>query len=159
METKCLHPQPIFPCKSSWNFSKKSKCDNILSSWKMTFQALDLKGWHFLDLYDKENNFLEPIYVKSRSWLKFFGHSNSLYARATRAIVNHAPIGEYRLRFFPRKDFSCLCRSYPIKSKYHILHECKKLNVCWNPRRDSISHFIFFLEFNSRAISNEMAIT
>ena len=95
----------------------------------MTFQALDLKGWHFLDLCNKKNNFLEPTYVKSRSWLKFFGHSNSLCVRATRAIVNHITIGEYRLRFFPREDFSCLCGSYPMKSKYHILYECKKFNV------------------------------
>ena len=159
MKTKCFYPQLLFPCKSSWDFSKKSKCDNILSSWKMTFQALDLKGWHFLDLCNEENNFLKPMYVKGRSWLKFFGHSNSLCARATRAIFNHTPIGEYRLRFFPREDFSCPCGSYPIESRCHILHECKRFNAYWNPRRDSVSHFVLFLEFNSRAFSFETAIT
>ena len=27
--------------------------------------------------------------MKDRSWLNFFRHSNSLYTRVTRAIVNH----------------------------------------------------------------------
>ena len=99
------------------------------------------------------------MYTKGRSWLKFLGHSNSLYARVTRVIVNHAPIDEYRLRFFPREDFSCLCKAYPIESRHHILHKCRRFNAYWNLRRDSISHFILFLEFNSRAFLLEMTIT
>ena len=66
----------------------------------MTFQVSDFKGKQFLDLLDSNDNIIEPLYIKGRSWLKFFGHSNSLCARASRAITNHAPIGEYRLRFF-----------------------------------------------------------
>jgi len=50
--------------------------------------------------------------MNGRSWLKYFGHSNSLYARATRTIINYAPIGEYRLRFFLREEFKCLCSLY-----------------------------------------------
>ena len=37
--------------------------------------------------------------------------------RATRAITNHAPIGKYRLKFFPWEDFSCLCGTYPIETR------------------------------------------
>ena len=103
---------------------------------------------HFLDLVDADNKPIEPLYIKGSSWLKFFGHSNFLYVRATRAITNHAPIGEYRLRFFSREDFSCLCRLYPIKSRHHILHKYKRFNNYWNPRGDLISHFVLFLEFN-----------
>ena len=58
----------------------------------MMFQALDNKGRHFLDLLDNNFNIIKLTYSKSRSWLKYFGHSNSLYTRATRAIVNYAPI-------------------------------------------------------------------
>ena len=61
----------------------------------MTFQVLDSKGKHFLDLVDGDENTLEPSYIKGSSWLKYFGHSNTLCARASRAITNHAPIGEY----------------------------------------------------------------
>ena len=61
----------------------------------MTFQASNFKGNQFLDLLDDDNNIIEPSYIKGGPWLKVFGHSNSLCAHATRAITNHAPIGEY----------------------------------------------------------------
>jgi len=122
----------------------------------MTFQASDLKGHHFLELCDEDNIPLEPLYSKGGTWLKYFGHSNSLCARATRAIVNHTPIGEYRMRFFPREDFSCPCSNYPIESRHHILHKCRRFNKYWNPRRDLISHFILFLELNCSAFSFEI---
>jgi len=63
----------------------------------MTFQALEEKGKHFLDLLDDDLNAIEPSYTKDGPWLQSFGHSNSLCIYATRAITNHAPIGEYRL--------------------------------------------------------------
>ena len=61
----------------------------------MSFQASDEKGHHFLELLNNDNNPLEPTYSKSGSWLKYFGHYNSLCIRAIRAIVNHASIREY----------------------------------------------------------------
>jgi len=81
----------------------------------MIFQTSDLKEKHFLDLLNN-NNIIKPLYIKDRLWLKHFGYSNSLCARATRLITNHAPIGEYRLRFFPREDFSCPYGLYTIES-------------------------------------------
>ena len=80
----------------------------------MTFQASDQKGWQFLELVDNDNNPIRPSYINGRSWLKFIDHSNLLYARVTRAIVNHAPIDKYRLWFFPKEDFKCLC--YKLKT-------------------------------------------
>ena len=63
----------------------------------MTFQASDGKGNHFLDLLDDDLNVIEPSYARGEPWLQAFSHSNSLCTHATRAITNHAPIGEYRL--------------------------------------------------------------
>ena len=100
-ETKKFNLPPIFLYKSSWNFSQKDKCDEILNKLKMIFQASDNKGRHFLELLDNNLNIIELTYSKGGSWLKYFSHLNSLYTRAIRAIVNHAPIGEYWLRFFP----------------------------------------------------------
>jgi len=71
----------------------------------MTFQALNAKGRQFLELFDDNLQSIEPSYSKGGSWLGYFGHSNSLCARASRAIVNHALIGEYHLRFFPQEEF------------------------------------------------------
>jgi len=152
-KTKSFNLTPLYPCKSSWEFSKKSKSDEILNTWKMTFQASDSKENQFLDLLDDDDNIIEPSYVKGRLWLKVFGHSNSLCACATRAIMNHAPTGKYRLRFFPREDFKYLCGLYSIESRRHILYECGRFNGYWNPRRDSLSHFVMFLEFNPSAFT------
>jgi len=152
-EMKSFNFAPLLPNKNSWDFSKKLECDNIIKKWKMTFQASDLKGRNFLDLVDGDNNILEPTYSKDGTWLQHFGHSNTLCAKATRAITNHAPIGEYQLRFFPNEEFSCLCGFYPIESRWHILHECRRFNKYWNLRRDSISHFIQFLERNLGAFA------
>ena len=119
----------------------------------MTFQALDLKGNQFLDLLDNNNNIIELSYVKEGLWLKMFGHSNSLCAHATRAITNHAPTGKYRLRFFSKKEFKCPCGQYPIELRCHILHEYGRFNDYWYPRRDSLSHFVMFLETNPSTFS------
>jgi len=43
-ETKTFNPIPLFLCKISWDFSKKSKSNTILKVWKIMFQASNLKG-------------------------------------------------------------------------------------------------------------------
>jgi len=117
------------------------------------FQASNLKGNQFLDLLDNDNNIIKLSYAKRESWLKLIGHLNSLCVQAIRAITNHTPTGKYRLRFFPREEFNYPCGQYPIKSKCHILYKCGRFNGYWNPRRDTLSHFIMFLEFNPSAFS------
>jgi len=112
-----------------------------------------------MELLDEDLKPVEPLTANSSLWLILFGHSNLLCARATRVIVNHAPIDKYRLRFFPRKEFKCLCGLYSIETRHHILHDCKRYNSYWNPRRDTIAYFTLFLEFNSRAFSFGESIT
>jgi len=117
------------------------------------FQASDGKRKQFLNLLDNNSNDIKPSYVKGGPWLQAFGQSNTLCACTTRAITNHAPIGEYRLRFFPIEEFKCSCGVYPIKSRRHILHDCSRFNGYWNPRRDSLSHFVMFLKTNPNAFA------
>jgi len=95
----------------------------------MVFQALDDKGRHFMDLLNDNLKPVESSTTNSSLWLKLFDHSSSLCTRATRAIVNHASIGEYRLRFFSQEEFKCSCGFYPIKTRYHIFHNYKRYNV------------------------------
>jgi len=68
-DMKLFNLTPLLPNKYSWNFSKKLKSDNIINTWKMIFQALDLKGRNFLELVDNNNKLLEPTYCKGSSWL------------------------------------------------------------------------------------------
>ena len=60
----------------------------------MLFQALDYKRNNFFNLLDNKYLSIKPIYTKDSAWLELFEHSNLLYARTTRAITNHAPIGD-----------------------------------------------------------------
>jgi len=125
----------------------------------MIFQASDLKGNYFPDLLD--NNYLpvKPTYSKGSLWLKLFGYSNFLYARATRAITNHAPIREYYLRSFLREIFSCLYRLYPIELRHHVLYKCRRYNNYWNSNRVFLSHFVLFLKYNLEAFSFHKEVT
>ena len=126
--------------------------------WRMNFQVSDLKGRNFLELLNNNSNPLKLSTIKGGLWLKYFSHSNFLCIRAAKAIVNHAPIGEYQLKYFPKEEFTCLCGIYPIESRHHILHKCKRFNNYWNPRRNSIGHFSQFLIFNNKAFSFEDSI-
>jgi len=94
-DTKSFISSPNFPNKLSWDFCKKHDFNSILAQWKMLFQASDSKGRNFLELFDNDSNPIKLSAAKGRPWLKLFGLSNSLCTRATRAIVNHAPVGKY----------------------------------------------------------------
>ena len=96
-DSKAFSVTSSYPTKLSWDFCKKSDCDKLSKLWKMTFQASDGKGNHFLDLLDDDLNIIEPSYARGGPWLQAISHSNSLCAHAVRASTNHAPIGEYRL--------------------------------------------------------------
>ena len=83
----------------------------------MYFQVSDLKGRNFLELLNNNSNPLKLSAIKSSLWLQYFGHFYFLCTRATRAIINHAPISEYQLRFFSREEFACPYILYPIESR------------------------------------------
>ena len=91
---------PILLYKVLQDFSKKEECNNIIRNWKMIFQISNLKGNYFLKLLDNDYYIIIPTYTKEDSWINYFSHLNSLYARATRVITNNVPIEEYHLRFF-----------------------------------------------------------
>ena len=152
-DSKEFNPIPVLPSKISWDFCKKANSNNCINLWKMTFQASDGKGKQFYDLVNNNLEIIELSYTKGGPWLQSFGHSNLLCARATRAITNHAPIGKYRLQFFPKEDFKCFCGDYPIKTRRYILHEYMRHNKYWNPRRDTLSHFVMFLSANPKAFT------
>ena len=152
-DSKSFSVSPSYLTKISWDFCKKSDCDESIKLWKITFQALDGKGNHFLDLLDGDLNVIKPSYARGGPWLQVFGHSNSLCACAVRVITNHTPIREYRLRFFLNIDVVCPCNNYPIETRRHILYKCRRFNGYWNPRRDTLKHFTMFLTANPNAFA------
>jgi len=61
----------------------------------MRFQAPDDKGQYFLKLCNDNIQSIILSIAKGGLWLKYFGHSNLLCIKVSRAIVNHVPIGKY----------------------------------------------------------------
>ena len=59
-ETKKFSLLSIFLYKSSWDFNRENKYDNISNSWKMVFQASDNKERYFIELLDDDD--LKPVY-------------------------------------------------------------------------------------------------
>ena len=125
----------------------------------MTFQVLNYKRNYFFDLLNDDYLPIKSTYTKDSTQLKFISYFNSLYTRVTKAITNYTSIGKYYLRFFPKENFNCLYKSYPIKSRYYILHKYKRYNNYQNPNRESLNYFVVFLKFNSEAFSFHKEIT
>ena len=117
----------------------------------MYFQALEYKERNFLELNNNDYQPIHPTYSKGSAWLKHFSLLNSMCVCITRLIINHAPFGEYRLRFFSKEPFTCTCRNYPIETRRHILFDCVQYKKSWNPKRESLKDILTFLEFNPGA--------
>jgi len=63
-DLKSFNSQPILPSKVSWDYCKKFDSNNITNLWKMTFQASDGKGRHFLDLVNHNFKDIELSHIK-----------------------------------------------------------------------------------------------
>jgi len=63
-DSKSLNPSPMYSSKMSWNYCRKSDCNDIINHWKMTFQVSDGRGRQFLDLVDDNLNIIKPSYTK-----------------------------------------------------------------------------------------------
>ena len=158
-ESKTHRIKPILPSKTAWDFSRKEECDSIVRKWQMYFQASDYKGRNFLELNDNNGNPICPSYSKGGARLKHFSLFNLLCACITRLITNHAPIGEYRQRFFPNKLVACPCGNYPLETREYILYDCEQHKQSWNPKQESLKDVLTFLDSNPGTFCFQEGIT
>ena len=73
-----------------------------------------------------------------------YGGSNSRMARFTRMVLNHAPIGSFRARFFPQEPTNCnQCNVF--QTREHILFNlCQAYKRRW--RHNNILEFLRSLD-------------
>ena len=152
-QVKASECVPVFPCKESYLFSKKKECDNILYEWQESFANSLKKGQCFLDFEDEKQQVIKPTYTKGGSWLPFIGFKNSLCTRFTCMTTGHAPIGEYRQRFFPHLPTSYLCGKVEVQTREHIIMECDLHDPSTRPCNIIINSFVHFLTDNPGAFS------
>ena len=125
----------------------------------MYFQASEYKRRNFLKLNNNDHQPIHSTYSKGCAWLKHFSLSNSICACITRLIMNHAPIGEYRLRFFSKESFACMCGEYIIETRRHILFDSACYKKSWSLKRESLKDILTFLEFNPGAFCFQDSVT
>ena len=73
-------------------------------------------------LFDHQNE-------QARRRLSLFSHSITIYARATRTVLNHVPVGESRARFHPQEPVTCPRGKSDLDTTTHIVTECPRFTV------------------------------
>ena len=151
-QVKASKCPPVFSSKDLHLFSRKKECNSILHEWQKFFANSIKKGQYFLNFKDKKQQVIKPTYTKEGSWLSFIGFTNFLCAWFTHMTTSHAPIGEYRQRFFSHLPTSCPCGEAEVQSCEHIVMECDLHDPFTRPC-NIINSFVHFLVDNPGAFS------
>jgi hypothetical protein len=127
---------------------RSAATEYALGVWSGMFSFPSYRGHNFLILNDGMfGPPVKPSHLKKGPWMRAFGDNPQLFARGCRATLCHAPIGEYRLRFFPSEDTNCShCHSQMVQTRSHILLSCRALDH----RPEECDHLDGFAEFLRR---------
>jgi len=147
-EAKSSHPPPTLLDRNSFLLSKKKECDLTLELWQKSFKDSKKKGQLFLNFEDDNKRVIKLTYAKGGSWLPYIGISNSICVRFTCMMLGHAPIGEYRQRFFPNKAFHYPCGEVDVETREHIFMHYRRYDASFRPRDICISSFVEFITGN-----------
>ena len=109
----------------------------------------DYRGHQFLVLRDPKGKPLPPTYANGGAYLRHVNGDPRLCVRFCRAILNHAPIGEYYRRFNIPEDPECEC-GCPVQTRHHIFTSCGVLDTNY-PDPKLIRELVGFLVTNPTA--------
>jgi hypothetical protein len=149
-----------FPESDTNDLKRKRVTNDLVVRWQEGFNDEEdkncFKGHNWLELWNnrgKEKKKIIPTHVNFGPWLRSYNgvtvaNDPRLCGRFVRAVTKHAPIGEYRQRFFPLEDHYCPGHENTPETRDHILNECT-----WYVRRldhykggiETITGFILFL--------------
>ena len=79
-------------------------------------------------LRDPKGKPLRPTYSNGGTWLRHVNEDNARCARYCRAILGHAPIGEYYRRFNIPETYECEC-GCPVSTRHHVFTWCGVLDT------------------------------
>ncbi|RDX51207.1 hypothetical protein OH76DRAFT_1347870 [Lentinus brumalis] len=113
------------------------------------------RGQHFLRL----KVFDSPSHTSSPA-LQAYGGSKSTMARFCRAVLNHAPLGSYRRRFFPNEPTNCTDCGV-LQDRAHVLLKCQRYRRWWNCRGEFefLQRVSAYRDLTSFLKANESAFT
>ncbi|XP_006455393.1 hypothetical protein AGABI2DRAFT_121315 [Agaricus bisporus var. bisporus H97] len=123
------------------------------------------KGNSWYDITDKEGNEVLPSHLQGGPWFQNYqgvkaANNSPLFARLMRVMCNHAPIGEYRVRFFPNEPYkACQCDLKSPETRQHLLMVCplfvRRINHYDLDGITTIRGLILFLQDNPQVFSFE----
>ncbi|KAF7783099.1 hypothetical protein Agabi119p4_2477 [Agaricus bisporus var. burnettii] len=123
------------------------------------------KGNSWYEITDKEGNEVLPSHLQGGPWFQTYqgvkaANDSPLFARLMRVMCNHAPIGEYRVRFFPNEPYkACQCDLKSPETRQHLLMVCslfvRRINHYELDGITTIRGLILFLQDNPQAFSFE----
>ncbi|KAJ3500911.1 hypothetical protein NMY22_g19103 [Coprinellus aureogranulatus] len=113
---------------TSLNSVCKDAADSALDRWTTMSRDPDYRGHQFLVLHDPKGKPLPPAYANGGAYLRHVSGDPKMCARFCRAILNHAPIGEYNLWFNNPEDSECEC-GCPVQTCHHIFVQCVEIQV------------------------------
>ena len=115
---------------TSLDYVRKNVTDSALDAWATMARDREYLGSQFLTLRDPKGKPVRPSYANGGTWLRYVNDDNALCARFTRAVLNHAPIGEYYRRFnIPgHETHECEC-GCPMQTRHHIFTQCGVLET------------------------------
>jgi len=141
-----LHPA------TSLDALRSKSAASYLDAWRTSFGRSSYQGCHFLSLKGGNRKPFQPSYTKGSSWLPFIGESVTLCARVTRAILNYAPIGEFKQCFFPAECIHCPCGHCQVETRQYILADCSQFShTPLTDHQPSLKDFVAFLKEHSSA--------
>jgi ribonuclease HI len=122
--------------RATLNFCREKSSVQNLDHWDNMFNDPKYCGSNFLHLWGKEGKMPQPSSHKGGKWLQAFGSDVRLCARVSRAILNHAPIGDYRQHFHVGdRNYRCSCRKITLlrdmrvlETRHHLLTNCKHVS-------------------------------
>ncbi|KAJ3518886.1 hypothetical protein NMY22_g13456 [Coprinellus aureogranulatus] len=106
----------------------KDAADSALDRWTTMSRDPDYRGHQFLVLRHPKGKPLPPVYANGGAYLCHVNGDPKMCARFCHAILNHAPIGEYYVRFNIPEDPECEC-GCPIQTRRHIFVQCGVLTT------------------------------
>ena len=80
--------------------------------------------------------------------------------RYCRAVLNHAPLGSFRQRFFPERQTNCP-KCEVLQDREHVLVKCRRYRRWWNCHGEFefLQRLSAYRDFNSFISANESAFT
>ncbi|KZV69654.1 hypothetical protein PENSPDRAFT_558662, partial [Peniophora sp. CONT] len=133
--------------------------NDAMTAWRSRAKDPKYRGKQFLTGRGSIN--LSDRLKTKNTLLDLAGGSNDAMARLTRATLNHAPTGEFRLRFHPREPTLCDCAPFLeyLHSRHHILYHCSRyvrqpnFHNSIRQAKDPVPLLYDFLDSNPNAFS------